>query len=66
MYLSWLCVEHKCFEEGEGMHLPKCTFHAWYEIEIRFSDNLQQKETIDDIILAQENKVCNLLIRYHF
>ena len=24
------------------------------------------KETIDDIILAQENKACNLQIRYHF
>ena len=32
-------------------------FCTWYEFEIRFSDNPRQKETIDDIILAQENKV---------
>ena len=24
-------------------------FRAWYEIEIRFSDNLRQKETVGDI-----------------
>ena len=41
-------------------------FRAWYEVEIRFSDNPRQKQTIDDIILDQENKVCNLQIRYHF
>ena len=37
-------------------------FSAWYEVEIRFSDNPRQ----GDIILAQENKACNLQIRYHF
>ena len=41
-------------------------FRAWYEVEIRFSDNPRQKQAIDDIILDQENKVCNLQIRYHF
>ena len=25
---------------------------TWYEIETRFSDNFRQKETVDDIILA--------------
>ena len=38
------------FQKGDGV----CTsinlnLHAWYEVEIRFSDNLGQKETIDDI-----------------
>ena len=41
-------------------------FRAWYEVEISFSDNTRQKEMIDEIILAQEKKVCNLQIRYHF
>ena len=38
-------------------------FCTWYEVKIRFNDNLQQKETKDDIILVQENTVCNLQIR---
>ena len=41
-------------------------FRAWYEVEIRFSDNTRQKEIIDEIIFAQEKKVCNLQIKYHF
>ena len=54
-------------QRGDGV----CTsinlnFRAWYEVEIRFLDNTQQKENIDEIILAQENKVCDLQIRYHF
>ena len=31
-------------------------FHAWYEVEIRFSDNPRQKETIDDIIWLRRKK----------
>ena len=31
-------------------------FHAWYESEIRFSDNLQQKQTIDGIIWLRRKK----------
>ena len=40
-------------------------FYAWYEVEIRFSDNPREKETIDGIIWLRK-KVCNLKIRYHF
>ena len=40
-------------------------FHAWYEFEIRFSDDPRQKETIDGIIWLRRKK-CNLLIRYYF
>ena len=40
-------------------------FGACNEVRIRFSDNLRQREAVDDIILAQENKMCNLKIRYH-
>ena len=40
--------------------------HPWHEIKFCLSDNPPQKETIDEIILAQENKVCNLQIRYRF
>ena len=38
------------------MHFRKF-FRAWYEVEIRFSGNPRQKETIDGIMQAQENKV---------
>ena len=31
-------------------------FHAWYEVGIRFSDNPQQKETIDGIIWLKRKK----------
>ena len=41
-------------------------FCDWYEVELRFSDNPQQKETIDAVSLAEEKKVCNLQIRYYF
>ena len=37
-------------------------FRAWSKVEIRSSDNPQQKETIDHIILAQENEECYLQI----
>ena len=37
-------------------------FHGWNEVEIRFSNNPQQKEIIWHH-LAQEKKVCNLQIR---
>ena len=62
-----MCVDHKWFEEGMGV----CTtinfnFCAWYQVEIRFIDNPGQKETIDDIILTEENKVFNLLIRCYY
>ena len=50
-------------QRGDGLNL---NFRAWYEVEIMFLDNTQQKENIDEIILAQENKVCDLQIRYHF
>ena len=40
-------------------------FHAWYEFEIRLSDDPRQKETIDGIIWLRRKK-CNLLIRYYF
>ena len=33
--------------------LTDFNFHLWHEVEIRFSDNPQQKETIDDIILLK-------------
>ena len=45
------------FQKGDGV----CTsinfnLHAWYEVEIRFSDNLGQKETIDDITWPRRKK----------
>ena len=40
-------------------------FCTWYKVEIRFSDNTQQKETIEDIIWPRRKK-CHLHIRYHF
>ena len=53
--------------KGDGVcTLINFIFRAWYKVEIRFSDKPRQNETIDDIILAQENKVCNLQIRYYF
>ena len=41
-------------------------FNFRYEVEIRFSDNPWQKEASRGNHLAQENKVCNLQIRYYF
>ena len=57
IHLSWMCVEHKWFK-GIGYAPPPpwvCTC-TWYEVEIRFSDNLRQKETIDDIIWLRRKK----------
>ena len=42
---------------GDGVCISiNIYFWAWHEIEIRPSVNPRQKETIDDIVLAQENK----------
>ena len=57
-------------KRGWGMHLNK----VQYEVDnsdrlitvIMFSDNTRQKETKDNIILAEKNKVCNLHIKHHF
>ena len=56
IYLSPMCIEHKGLK-GDGV----CTsinfhFRAWYEVEIRFSDNYWQKETIDDIFWLRRKK----------
>ena len=45
-------------QRGDGV----CTsinfnFCAWYEVEIRVSDNLQEKETIDDMIWIREKSL---------
>ena len=55
IYLSWLCVEHV---SKRGLVCTSINFnlHAWYEVEIRFSDNLGQKETIDDITWPRRKK----------
>ena len=47
-------------EEGVCTSL-NFNFREWFEL-----DNHRQMETIDDIILVQNNKVYNLQIRYHF
>ena len=41
------------------------SFRDWYRVEIRFSDNPRQKDTIGDIIWRRR-KNCNLQIRYLF
>ena len=47
-YLSQLCIGQKWFEEGMGY--ATFNFRTYYKVEIRFSDNPRQKETIDEII----------------
>ena len=51
---------------GDGVCISiSFNFRAWYRVEIRFSDNPRQKNTIDDIIWLRRKK-SNLQIRYHF
>ena len=42
---------------GDGVCVSiSFNLHTWYEVEIRFSDNPRQKETIDDIIWLRRKK----------
>ena len=46
------------------MHPHRFNFRAQNRVEIRFSDNPRQKETMTSF--GSGEKMCNLQIRYHF